>query len=104
MIDNKFKQLKVMKKFFILATMVALASMSAGAKGVKNVKINDAITFKIDTVKIITPAVDSPIEEKNIEKEIIKLKELILYADFVNKVKIKESKVFAIENKKEGRK
>ena len=93
-----------MKKF-ILATMVALASMSAGAKGVKNVKINDVITFKIDTVKItLPPAVDSPIEERNIEKEIIKLKELMLYADLVNNVKVKESKVFAIENKKEGRK
>lgn len=93
-----------MKKF-ILATMVALASMSAGAKGVKNVKINDAITFNIDTVKIaLPPAVDSPIEERNIEKEIIKLKELMLYADLVNNVKVKESKVFAIESKKEGRK
>lgn len=101
MIDNKFKQLTVMKKFFILATMVALASMSAGAKGVKNVNI----TFKIDTVKITPPpAVDSPIEERNIEKEIIKLKELMLYADLVNNVKVKESKVFAIESKKEGRK
>lgn len=90
-----------MKKFFILATMMAMVGVSANAKGVKNVKINDAITFKIDTVKI-TPAVDSPIEEKNIEKEIIKLKELILYADFVNKMKVKESKVYAIESKKEG--
>lgn len=94
-----------MKKFFILAIMMAMVGVSANAKGVKNVKINDAITFKIDTVKIaLPPAVDSPIEEKNIEKEIIKLKELMLYTDFVNKVKIKESKVFAIENKKEGRK
>lgn len=87
-----------MKKLFILATMMAMVGVSANAKGVKNVKINDAITFKIDTVKI-TPAVDSPIEEKNIEKEIIKLKELILYADFVNKMKVKESKVFAIKEK-----
>lgn len=94
MIDNKFKQLTVMKKFFILATMVALASMSAGAKGVKNVKINDAITFKIDTVKI-TPAVDSPIEKDNIEKEIIKLKELILYADLMTK----KHKTVAIKEK-----
>lgn len=92
-------------KNFILATMVALASMSAGAKGVKNVNLDNAITFKIDTVKItLPPAVDSPIEERNIEKEIIKLKELMLYADLVNNVKVKESKVFAIESKKEGRK
>lgn len=81
-------------KNFILATMVALASMSAGAKGVKNVK--DAITFKIDTVKIaLPPAVDSPIEKDNIEKEIIKLKEIILYADFMTK----KHKTVAIKEK-----
>lgn len=83
-----------MKKFFILATMMAMVGVSANAKGVKNVKINNAITFKIDTVKI-TPAVDSPIEEKNIEKEIIKLKELILYTDLITK----KHKTVAIKEK-----
>ena len=77
-------------KNFILATMVALASMSAGAKG--DVKVKDAIMS--DSVKIVIPVL---IVKNDDDKAVLKAKEKILLEDMTKKhktvaIKEKEAK------------
>lgn len=69
-----------MKKFFILATMVALVSMSANAKtGVKKSvkKSYPTITFTIPEIKKVTERVNSAELSKIDEEIVVVLKSLV---------------------------